>query len=125
MIIGVGTDIVKIHRIARAIQRTPNFIKSGFSDNEINYFTQRKNNPETVAGVFAGKEAVSKALGTGFRGFGLKDIEITHDENGKPIGKLSEKLLLVCKLKQYTLHISISHTSDEAIAFAVLEERGE
>lgn len=121
MIIGVGTDIVKIHRIAKAIQRTPNFIISGFTDNEINYFTQRKNKAETVAGVFAGKEAISKALGTGFRGFGLKDIEIIHDENGKPIGKLSEKILKVSNLNNYTLHISISHTSEDAIAFAVLE----
>ena len=121
MISGIGTDIVQIVRIKKAIINTQSFKETAFTKNEIEYFDLKKDNYETIAGTFAAKEAISKALGTGFRGFGLRDIEISHNKLGKPIACLSDKILEKFDLKNYAIHISISHTSDEAIAFAILE----
>ena len=79
MIIGIGTDIIEIERIEIAVKRTKGFINKLFTENEINIFESRGFKSEVIAGNFAAKEAVSKALGTGFRGFGVKDIEILRD----------------------------------------------
>ncbi|MGG7178240.1 holo-ACP synthase [Clostridium paraputrificum] len=122
MIKGIGTDIVKVERIAQSIRRTENFLPGLFTLKEIDYFKSRKNNVETIAGTFAAKEAVSKALGTGFRGFRLKDIEIIHDELGKPAVNLSDKVITLFNLTKYKIHLTISHTSEDAIAFAILED---
>lgn len=121
MIVGIGTDIVKIDRIGNSIIRTRNFLSGVFSEEEIDYFNSKSNRIESIAGNFAAKEAISKALGTGFRGFRPKDIEILRDEFGKPIVKISDKVKEKFKLDNYTIHVSISHTDDDAIAFAVLE----
>lgn len=122
MIKGIGTDIVKVERIAQSIARTKNFLPGLFTSKELEYFKSKNNNVETIAGAFAAKEAVSKSLGTGFRGFRLKDIEIVHDELGKPAVKLSDKVIQLFNLTNYKLHLTISHTSEDAIAFTVLEE---
>lgn len=122
LIIGIGTDIVEVERIKNAIERTESFLNGAFTEDEIKYFNQRKYRPETIAGNFAAKEAISKALGTGFRKFGLKDIEILRDELGKPIANLSEKIVHIFGLDKCRIHISISHTNNNAIAYAVLEK---
>lgn len=121
MIKGIGTDIVKVERINKIINRTSTFLDGAFTKEEISYFNNKKNNIESIAGTFAAKEAVSKALGTGFRGFGLKDIEIIRNEYGKPEVKLSDKIVELFELTDYKIHLSISHSSDDAIAFVVLE----
>lgn len=121
MIKGIGTDIVKVERINKIINRTSTFLEGAFTKEEISYFNNKKNNIESIAGTFAAKEAVSKALGTGFRGFGLKDIEIIRNEYGKPEVKLSDKIVELFELTDYKIHLSISHSSDDAIAFVVLE----
>lgn len=122
MIRGIGTDIVKIGRIEKIINRTPRFLEGAFTYLEICYFKIKKNSAESIAGVFAVKEAVSKALGTGFRGFGLHDIEVIHDELGKPSVKISDKIVEKYRLNNCKIHVTISHTSEDAIAFVVIEE---
>lgn len=122
MIRGIGTDIVIIHRIKTIINRTPSFVEKAFTEQEKIYFKNRNNNPETIAANFAVKEAFSKALGTGIRGFGLKDIELNHDEFGKPFVKVSAKIKEKFNLQQCIIHVSISHSSENAIAFIVIEE---
>lgn len=122
MIIGIGTDIVKIDRISKIINRTPNFITGAFTEEEISYFEIKKNNPETIAGAFAAKEALSKALGTGVRGFGLKDIELRHDDFGKPYIYVSDHIKETFGLQNCKIHASISHSSEDAVAFVVIEE---
>ena len=122
MIVGTGVDIVKVDRIEKVVNRTSSFLKGSFTDNEIEYINKKKNKYETIAGFFAAKEAMSKALGTGFRGFRLTDIEIITNDLGKPEILLSEKIQELFKLKSYRAHLSISHTKDDAIAFVVLEE---
>ncbi|MBY6837598.1 holo-ACP synthase [Clostridium botulinum] len=121
MIKGIGTDIVEIERIKKAIESNPNFINRFFTEKEIEYFKLRKVNANTISGNFAAKEAVSKALGSGFRGFGLMDIEVLRDELGKPIVNLSDKLYKMFNLDNYNIFISISHSNTDAIAYAIIE----
>ncbi|MDO5517600.1 MAG: holo-ACP synthase [Clostridium sp.] len=121
MIIGIGTDIVEINRIDNAVKRTSNFIDKVFTYKEKEYFKTKNFRPEVLAGNFAAKEAVSKALGTGFRGFGLLDIEVLRDDKGKPVVSLSDKIHNLLSINNFNIHISISHSRDNAIAYAVME----
>lgn len=122
MIKGIGTDIIEIDRVEKAINRTEGFLNRYFTLNEIEMFEQKKFNPQTIAGNFSAKESISKALGTGVRGFGLKDIEILRDELGKPIVKLSEDLRKKLNILDDKIHVSISHDKTSAISFAVIED---
>lgn len=113
----LGIDLVYVPRIAALLNKGP-FLQRFFTHDEIAYFEKRKN-PAVVAGNFAVKEAFSKALGTGIRGFSLKDVEVVRDELGKPIiqlhGPLEER-------KFRFLQCSISHDGDYATAVVVMEE---
>lgn len=122
MIIGIGIDIVEISRIEKIMKRTSSFIEKSFTNNEIEYFKLKGLKGNVIAGNFAAKEAVSKAIGTGFRGFGLKDIEVLRDELGKPVVNLSDKIYKLLGIKGFNMHISISHSKENAIAYAVMEE---
>lgn len=123
MIIGIGTDIIEIERIGKAIKTNKHFLDKLFTENEIMLFKSKSMRTEVIAGNFAAKEAISKALGTGIRGFGFKDIEILRNELGKPIVRLNAKSESVIENKEYKLNVSISHNNLSAIAFAVLEEK--
>ena len=122
MIIGIGTDIIEINRIEKVIMRTSSFIEKSFTNNEIEYFKLKGLKGNVIAGNFAAKEAISKAIGTGFRGFGLQDIEILRDGLGKPVVNLSHKINKLLDIKEFKIHVSISHSNENAIAYAVLEE---
>ena len=74
-IFGIGIDIIEINRIENVLERTPRFLERNFTEKEIDYFKQKNFKSESIAGNFASKEAISKAIGTGIRGFKLKDIE--------------------------------------------------
>lgn len=122
MIIGIGIDIVEIRRIKGAVERNDSFIDKLFNREEVEYLKSRGFRSEYVAGRFAAKEAVSKALGTGFRGFNFKDIVIDRTSLGKPIVILKGKAKMIAqKYGDYKIHLSISHGEDNAIAYAVLE----
>ena len=71
-----------------------------FTKQEIEFFKSRKLKVETIAGSFAVKEAVSKALGTGIRGFAFNDIEVLRNDLGKPLVFLSEKILNYLNIKE-------------------------
>lgn len=122
MIIGVGVDIIEINRIKKALERRDAFLNKLFNKSEIEYFSRKKFRPEFIAGKFAAKEAVAKALGTGFREFDFKDILIENNTLGKPIVSLKGKAKLIAgKNGNYAIHISISHSYTDAIAYAVME----
>ncbi|CUO39165.1 holo-ACP synthase [Clostridium perfringens] len=126
MIIGIGVDIIEIERVRQAIQNNKNFLSKLFTEREIDYFISRNMNSEVIAGNFAAKEAVSKALGTGIRGFSFKDIEILRNELGKPevILHNGANLIgnkLVRNNNSLRVHLSISHNNSSAIAYSVLE----
>ena len=122
LIIGVGTDIVEIRRIKNAIESNDKFLEKIFTSAELEYLKKRNLRAEYVAGRFAAKEAVAKALGTGFRGFEFKDIEIDRTTLGKPIVILKGKAKLIAKKEgEYNIHLSISHGVDSAVAYAIFE----
>ena len=124
MIHGVGTDLCRIERIARAMEN-PRFLERLYTPAEQkrleNLCDERKH--ERTAGMFAAKEAVAKALGTGFVGFGFSDIEILSDEKGKPVVHLYRGAADLAK--NANIHLSISHDGGMAIAFAVIETKGD
>jgi holo-[acyl-carrier protein] synthase len=118
MVVGIGTDIIKIARFTRM---TPHFMARVFTAGERAYLLGKT--PASAAGLFAAKEAVAKALGTGFRGFWPCDIEILHDAQGKPHVKLHNKAAKIAKRLargRYRVWVSISHTDTDAMAFANL-----
>ncbi|MEY8320867.1 holo-ACP synthase [Lachnospiraceae bacterium 46-61] len=122
MIYGVGTDIIEISRIEKAIQKET-FMQNIFTKNEIQYFYNKGNHAETLSATFCAKEAAAKAIGTGFRGFSPIDIEIIHNENNKPFINISSKLQYILKqmnITNYQFHVSISHCQTYAIAFVIL-----
>lgn len=124
MIVGIGTDIIEIERVQRAIERTPHFLNKVFTPKENDYFKEIGHRGESIAGNFAAKEAISKAFGTGFRTFGPQDIEILRDVYGKPIVQLYNEAQSIKEiLKVSTIHLSISHCKTYATAFATLEGR--
>lgn len=120
MIIGIGTDIIEIDRIEKAINNNKNFLSKIFTDNEIELFRERNMRIEVIAGNFAVKEAISKAIGTGIRGFSLIDIEVLRDDLGKPIAYLNNNIEKIINRK-YRLNVSISHNKTSAVAFVILE----
>ena len=122
MITGIGTDLIEIVRIQRAIEKNPHFMERVYTANEIAYCRRKKNAWQSFAARFAAKEAVSKALGTGIGPVGLMEIEILNAENGQPKVVLHGKALqLAADRNIQRLHISLSHSEAYAMATAVLE----
>ncbi len=122
LILGIGVDIVNVSRIKSAVIKHPNLIYKLFSDLEIEYLKSKKYRPEFIAARFAAKEAVAKAIGTGFRGFSFKDIEIDKNKEGKPMVILKEKADKVLKQQgDYKIHLSISHELEAAVAYVIIE----
>lgn len=121
MIIGVGHDLLEIDRMKKVIKRE-GFLLKYFTENECALFDSRNNNVATIAANFSGKEAVSKLLGTGIRGFSLKDIEILRDELGKPVVYLhNDAKILAEKQKLESIHMAISHT-DHLVSVVAIGE---
>lgn len=122
MIFGIGTDIIEIDRVKKALQRNPKILNRLFTDYEITYFNSRNMNIQHIAGGFSAKEAVVKALGTGISGFRWKDVELLRGSSGKPMVKLYNKAKeIAVKNKISTIFVSISHSQNYAMATAVAE----
>ena len=119
MIKGIGTDIIEVERIAKAIQKKY-FLKKAFSDSEINL--AKSKGASFFAGNFAVKEAFVKALGIGFRGIELRDIEVLRDSFGKPYIRISNKENTLLKgIDEDLINVSISNTKSLAVAMVVIE----
>jgi len=127
MVIGIGTDIVKTVRFEGM---TEPFMARVYTPNERAYFLQKGH--VTAAGIFAAKEAVAKALGTGFSFFWPNMIEISYDSSGKPSVILYDSAALAAKKltkrkrrfnRGYVISLSISHTDEDAIAVALISTR--
>lgn len=119
--VGLGVDIVEISRMREIIARTPAFIEKTFSPMEIEY-CRGKANPEThFATRFAAKEAVVKALGTGFDdGIWTRDIEVRRTSKGRPYVVLTGRAREVARERGVReIPISLSYTHSEAIACAM------
>jgi len=120
MILGIGLDLCEIHRIEKAIARV-HFLERGFTPAERGRILSASGSRrgEIAAGLFAAKEAVAKALGTGFDGFGPDAVEILPDVHGRPTCVLHKKALELAGGGH--IHVSITHEGDMAAATAILE----
>ena len=119
-ILDIGTDIIEVERIKNALNKRGDFLKKLFTEQEIKMFEQKGNSPQTIAGNFAAKEAISKSLGLGIRGYNFRDIEILRNNLGKPIVKTYNNLNEICI--QYNIEeikVSISHSVNYAVASAI------
>jgi holo-[acyl-carrier protein] synthase len=127
-VIGIGTDIVDCLRIAQMIERHGElFLTRVYTPREIEYCSSRKAATQHYAGRWAAKEAILKALGTGWsRGIRWRDMEIRNDSAGKPSVALGGEARDLCeRLGVGNMLISISHcrTHATALAVAVAAER--
>ena len=121
MILGTGIDIIEVERVKRAAAKE-GFMERVFTETERQRLKSGNNDPQRIAGAFAAKEAVAKALGTGIGIVEWKEIEINHDERGRPLAMLSGKALKLMKsMDGRMLHVSVSHIRDIAAAQAILE----
>lgn len=121
-VIGIGTDIVECLRIAKMIERHGElFINRVYTDHEIEYCRARKAATQHYAGRWAAKEAVLKALGTGWRrGISWRDIETRNEPGGKPtIAMCGGARDVVEQLRIGQMLISISHCRSHATATAI------
>jgi holo-[acyl-carrier protein] synthase len=120
--LGIGTDIVEVLRIAQMIERHGElFLTRVFTPHEVEYCTARKAATQHYAGRWAAKEAVLKALGTGWaRGISWQDIEVHNEPGGKPLLRIGGVAREHCeRLRISNVQISISHCRSHAVAFAM------
>jgi holo-[acyl-carrier protein] synthase len=119
LIFGSGVDLIEIDRIAKAVQND-RFNQRVYTRYEL---TESKKLSHRLAGFFAAKEALLKAMGTGLAGFSWQEIEIRHDSKGAPYLAVSGKVALFLKQNNIShLHLSISHCQEYAIAQVILEK---
>jgi holo-[acyl-carrier-protein] synthase len=117
-IYGIGCDIADIKRV-EALLKKPYNLKRIWTENELLYIKKKGDlKALSATGIFSAKEAFVKALGTGFGQILPNEIEITHNESGKPYIKL-----LKSGFENFIIHLSISHTNENACAFVVIEGR--
>ncbi len=126
MIVGVGVDRLVMARIERSLCRHGDrFIQRIYSEAEIEQSQARGNPARRFAMLFAAKEAVAKALGTGFRqGVSPRHIETIHQPSGKPeVTLYAGAKAAADRLGVHSVHISLSDDDGVAMAFAVAESR--
>jgi holo-[acyl-carrier protein] synthase len=121
-ILGIGTDITECLRIARMIERHADlFINRVYTPEEICYCQNRKQATQHFTGRWAAKEAVLKALGTGWRqGISWRDVEVRNEPGGRPVIVLRGGAKQAADaLGADEVLISISHCRTHATAYAV------
>lgn len=125
MIVGIGTDIIEVKRIERLLSKQKRFKERIFTRDEIEYCEHKKNNVQNYAARFAVKEALLKAIGTGWReGVAFKEIEVKNNEKGKPELVLSGTVKKITEEMGVTnIQVSISHLKDLAIGMVILESQ--
>lgn len=119
--VGLGVDIVEVARMKQILKRSPGFAKRVFSEDECAYCDSTANPATHYALRFAAKEAVVKALGTGFsQGIGVRDIEVRRLPSGRPAVRLSGKAREVAdRLGVREMPLSLSYTHSDAVACAM------
>lgn len=121
MIFGIGIDIIEIKRIQRSIEKFDNlFLNKIYTQTELDYCFSKKNKFQHFAARFAAKEAIAKALATGWsKGFRWKDIEIFNEKSGMP------NVILHGNLEKFlgndkSLKITMSHSEHYVTCFAII-----
>ena len=124
MIVSIGIDIIEVARIREVLLRTPRFVERVYTERERAYCDSRGAvSAQHYAARFAAKEAALKALQTGWRGgISWQDVEISSRESGAPYLIFTGQVLTLFKeFRATATHLSISHTSEHAIAQVILE----
>ncbi|MCL2632444.1 MAG: holo-ACP synthase [Coriobacteriia bacterium] len=117
---GLGVDIIEIERLQKAFARVPRMRDRLFTAAEIEYAEAKARPIVHYALFFAAKEAVLKALGTGFRGMGWTDVEVRHSERGRPYPHLEgEARLEAMRQGVVSIELSLSYTHQVGVASAV------
>jgi holo-[acyl-carrier protein] synthase len=125
MIYGIGTDIVRVSRLAADLERFgEKFAERILTDAELAEFRGISAKANFLARRFAAKEAAAKAMGTGFaNGLSLRHIGVTHDGNGKPELVFAGRALEFMREKGIRVaHVSLADELDHAVAFVALEQ---
>lgn len=124
MIFGIGTDLVELSRIEATYERFGDrFVRHLLMDDELGLFANTKNPVRFLAMRFAAKEALVKALGTGFRhGMWLRDVGYVPDAKGKPLVRFSERGECLCEsLGAGSAQVSLTDEAGLIVAFALIE----
>jgi holo-[acyl-carrier protein] synthase len=117
-ILGLGVDLADIARVERVLDRYPRFAERCFTDHEREYAFRFASPGRRLAARFAGKEAVMKSMGTGWRRIGWKEIEITG--GGKPTVKIYGNAQRRATMLGITeILVTITHTDTTALVMAV------
>jgi holo-[acyl-carrier protein] synthase len=124
MIIGTGVDIAEVSRIRESIERFGDrFLQRIFTAGEVRYCEQKASRFESYAARFAAKEAGMKALGTGWsHGVRWRDIEVVRPKGQRPTIQFhGEAAAIAAKLGAKNIALSLTHTSEQALAHVILE----
>lgn len=119
--IGIGTDITEIARVERMLERHGEFFRTRvYTETELDYCRDRKNEAQHFAGRWAAKEAILKAIGTGWiTGISWRDVEVVNEPTGKPIVRLHRGARKAAEERGVReVLITISHCDCHAVAFA-------
>jgi holo-[acyl-carrier protein] synthase len=120
---GIGVDVVDVKRMKDVLEKQGEyFLNKVFTSMEVTYCRTRKKPYIHFAARFAAKEAVAKAMRTGWSGaFHWRDIEVVNDQSGAPHILLSRNVAEA--LKHCNVHLSLSHSDNTVVAFVVLESK--
>jgi holo-[acyl-carrier protein] synthase len=121
MVIGIGIDIIEIDRVKESVDKYgEHFLQKIYTEKELNYCLNKTDKYQHLAARFAAKEAVYKALSSGWNeNIGWKNIEITNLPNGMPVVTLNGDVKNFLT-NQKNLKISISHSRDYVAAVAII-----
>lgn len=124
MQLATGVDLIEISRIAASVERFGNrFLSRVYTPAEV---TICRGRAQSLAGRFAAKEAVSKALGVGIRTLRWRDIEILRDPRGKPLVRLHGKAATVATRQGFSnFEVSITHSRTQAMAMVIAWGEGQ
>jgi len=118
----IGIDITVISRIEASLQ-DPRFLTRVFSEEEQAFLQKKGLSPASAAANFAAKEAFSKALGTGVRGFSLNEVSVLRHENGEPYLSLTGRAAALAEERGLSFRVSLTHDGGFACAVVAAEER--
>jgi holo-[acyl-carrier protein] synthase len=120
--IGIGVDAVEIERFRRSLERTPTMRTRLFTAEELDYVAPKSDPVPSLAGRFAAREAVMKALGVGLGAFGFHDVWVRRQESGAPMLVFSGAAAALAEAANVRhWHLSITHSELIAIAYVIAE----
>jgi holo-[acyl-carrier protein] synthase len=124
MIIGIGIDIIEIERIKSSIDKFgDSFLSKIYTQNELDYCLAKHNKYQHLAARFAAKEAIYKALATGWeKDASWKSIEITNEPNGLPVATFFGKLKVFLS-EDKDIKISLSHSDNYVACVAIIYKK--